>query len=88
MPRLTQIDAFLDAHHTAIEAAASALAAQGYDPGEYTAEVSTTARGLLEIYLRHDTHPAEWSGRGDPCGRCRVVEYNPKTGASRMVGIR
>ncbi len=89
MPRLVQVDAFPEEHRAAVRAVAAAMAAAGREPGDYTVEVSTTARGLLEVYARHDGHPAGWSGRGDPCGRCCVARYNPKTGAvSRVIGIR
>jgi len=72
-----------------VRAVAAAMAADGREPGEYVAELSPAARGLLEVYARHDSHPAGGSHRGDPCGRCCVVSYSPKTGrVLRILGIR
>jgi len=89
MLRLMQVEAFLEEHREAVRAVAAAMASVGREPGEYTAEVSPVGKGLLEVYARHDRHPADWTGRGDPCGRCCVVRYNPRSGAvSRLVGIR
>ena len=89
MPRIGQDEAFPEEHRAAVRAAATAMAADGREPGEYSAEVSLIARGLLEVYARHDRHPAGRSERGDLCGRCCVARYNPKTGAlSRIIGIR
>lgn len=53
-------------------------------PGEYTAEVSPAARGLLEVYARHDSHLADRSERGDRCGRCCVARYSAED--DRAVG--
>jgi len=89
MLRLVQIEAFPEEHRAAVRAVAAAMAAAGYEPGDYTAEVSPAARGLLDVYAQHDSHPAGLSARGDLCGRCRVARYSPKTGAvSRIFGIR
>jgi hypothetical protein len=89
MLRLVQVEAFPEEHRAAVRAVAAAMAAAGREPGEYTAEVSPAARGLLEIYARHDRHPAGWHGRGDACGRCCVARYSPKTGrVLRIFGIR
>jgi hypothetical protein len=89
MPRLTQVEAFPEEHRAAVRAVAAAMAAASRPPGDYTAEVSPAAGGLLEIHARHDLHPTGWSGRGDPCGRCCVTRYDPGTGAvSRVIGIR
>jgi hypothetical protein len=89
MPRLVQVEAFPDEHREAVRAVAAAMAARGREPGEYTAEVSPTADGLLEVYARHDSHPAGGRWKGDRCGRCCVARYDPKTGAvSRVLGIR
>jgi hypothetical protein len=89
MPRLMQVEDFPDEYRAAVRAVAAAMAAGGREPSEYTAEVSPTAEGLLEVYARHDSHPPGGSWRGDPCGRCCVARYDPKTGAvSRVLGIR
>ena len=89
MLRLVQVEEFPEEHRAAVRAVAAAMAARGRAPVEYTAEVSSTADGLLEVYAQHDSHPSGWSGRGDPCGRCCVVRYDPKTDAvSRVIGIK
>ncbi len=89
MPRLVQVEAFPEEHCAAVRAVAAAMAAVGREPGEYTAEVSPAAGGLVEVYARHDSHPAAWSGKGDPCGRCCVARYDPRTGTvSRVLGIK
>lgn len=88
MPRLTQMKAFPEEQRAA-RAVAAALAAEGREPGAYTAEVSAVARGLLEFHARHDGHPVDWAGRGDACGRCCVIRYSPRTGrVLRIFGIR
>ena len=89
MPRMTRFEAFPEEHRAAVRAVAVAMAAQGREPGEYTAEVSSAARGLLEVYARHDSHPDGRSERGDLCGRCCVVRYSPRTGRVLWIhGIR
>lgn len=89
MPRLVHVEAFPEEQREAVRAVAAAIASSGREPDDYTAEVSTVGRGMLEVYARHDRHPADWIGRGDPCGRCCVVRYNPRTGAvSPVVGVR
>ena len=88
--RLAQADTFPEEHRAAVRAAAAAMTAEGYDVNEYAAEVESSGRGL-EVHLQHDDHAAAAarSWRGDACGRCRVVEYDPRTGAvSRVLGIR
>lgn len=89
MPRLVQIEAFPEEQREAVRLVAAALTSSGREPDDYSAEVSMAARGQWEVYLRHDDHPAGWSGRGDACGRCCVARYNPRTGVvSRIIGIR
>jgi hypothetical protein len=84
-----QFEAFPEEYRAAVRAVAAAMSATGREPGEYTAEVSPTAEGLLEVYARHDSHPAGGSWRGDPCGRCCVARYDSSTGAvPRVLGIR
>ena len=89
MPRLVHVEAFAEEQREAVRRVAAAMAAVGREPSDYAAEVSVVARGQWEVHLRHDSHPAGWSGLGDRCGRCCVARYNPKTGAvSRITGIR
>jgi hypothetical protein len=89
MLRLVRVEAFPEEQREAVRSVAAAMAASGREPGDYAAQVSLAAGGQLEVHLRHDGHPADWSGRGDPCGRCCVARYNPRTGAvSRIIGIR
>ena len=89
MPRLMQVEAFPEEHRVAVRAVAAAMAADGRNPDEYTAEVYPGARGLLEVSARHDSHPADGHGRGDACGRCCVARYSPRTGrVLRIFGIR
>ena len=88
-PRLVQVKAFPEEQREAVRSVAAAMASSGREPNDYTAEVSLAAGGQLEVRVRHDGHPTGWSGRGDPCGRCCVARYNPKTRAvSRIIGIR
>jgi len=89
MTPLLQVEAFPEKHRAAVRAVAAALAARGREPGEYSAEVAATADGLLEVHARHDSHPADGSWRGDPCGRCCVARYDSLTGeVLRVIGIR
>src|SRR4051812_48400784 len=61
--RLVQIEAFSEEYRAAVRAVAAAMAAEGRNPGEYTAKVSLVAGGLLEVYARHDSHHAGRSER-------------------------
>jgi hypothetical protein len=90
LPRLTQVDAFPDQYRDAVRAVIAALSADGITPSEYFAQVSLTKEGMLEFYLKHQSHPADDSGwRGDACGRCRTTSYDLKTGkVSKIYGIR
>lgn len=89
MQRLVLVEAFPEEQREAVRSVAAAMAASGREPCDYAAEVSLAAGGQMEVYVRHDGHPAGWSGRGDPCGRCCVARYNPETHeVSRIIGIR
>ncbi len=86
---LTQTEAFPEPHREAVRAVAAAMTAVGRNSEHYTAEVTAIEGGLLEVYARHRKHPADWSGRGDICGRCCVATYNPRTRTvSKIIGIR
>ncbi len=89
MPRLTRIDAFPENHRDAVRAVIAVLSADGGKPGDYFAGVFPDEDGLLEISLRHQSHPDDSNWRGDQCGRCRIAFYDPKTGkVLRFQGIR
>ena len=89
MPRLMQVEAFPEEHRVAVRAVAAAMAADGRNPDEYTAEVYPGARGLLEVSARHDSHPADWHGRGAACRPFSVARYTTTTGRGlRIFGIR
>ena len=90
LPRLTQVDSFPEQYRDAVRAVSAVLTEDGGKPGEYFVEIHSNASGVLEFYLKHESHPLNISGGlGDICGRCRVTNYNPNTGAvSRIHGIR
>jgi hypothetical protein len=89
MLRLSQVDAFPAEHRAAVRAVVAALVARGCNAIEYLADISTSDEGFLQVHLRHESHPADGSWRGDPCGRCRIAWCDPKTGTvSRFQGIR
>jgi hypothetical protein len=90
LPRLTQVDAFPEKYRDAVRAISAALSAGGGKPSEYFAELSVEKEGILEFYLKHQSHPADDSGwKGDACGRCRMAFYDSKAGRFlKFQGIR
>lgn len=58
----------------------AALIAEGTKAGEFFAVVSPGKEGLLEVSLKHQSHPDDSHSLGDQCGRRRTAFYDPKTG--------
>ena len=79
-PRLTQVDAFPESSRDAVRAVIAALNATGEKAGEFFAVVAPGKGGLLEISLKHQSHPDDSRWLGDECKRCRTAFYDPRTG--------
>lgn len=87
-PRLNEVADFPKEFQPAVQAVITAVTKEGMKPAEYFAEISRPDSNL-HFHLVHQSHDPDPSWRGDSCGKCCVVIYDPKSQrVMRVMGIR
>jgi len=87
---LTELNSFPREYRGAVRAVIAAVSADGAKPNEYFAIITPSKKGVLNFYLKHESHPADDSMTlGDTCAQCRMTSYDPATGkVSRFLAIK
>jgi hypothetical protein len=85
--RLSDVASFPENQRETVRATIAAVAREDRVPADYFAVVSHGADGEFEILLTHESCPLpDGNTRGDPCGRCRLAYFDPKSGSlSRLL---
>jgi hypothetical protein len=87
-PRLSEVPKFPKAYAAAVHAVIAAITKEGMKASEYYVEISER-EAVLHFWLIHEIHDPDPSWMGDSCGRCRTIDYDPRTGTvSKIRGIR